>query len=46
MSLVENMQTRPDNDGFNTGVFVDLVDHSILIHNLEHYGLEVFLRNG
>ena len=45
MSLVENMQTKLDNDEFATGVFVDLrkvfgtVDHSILIHNLEHYGV-------
>ena len=45
MSIVEKIQTQLNNGEFATGVFVDLrkafdtVDHGILIHKLEHYGV-------
>ena len=45
MSIVENIQTQLDNDEFSAAVFVDLrkvfgaVGHSILIQNLEFYGI-------
>ena len=45
MSIVENIQTRLDNDELGAGVFVDLrkvfdaMGHSILIQNLDIYGV-------
>ena len=43
MSIIENIQTRLDDNEFTAGVFVDLkcdvVDHEILIEKLEHYGV-------
>ena len=45
MSIVENIQTRLDNDELGAGVFADLrevldaMGHSILIQNLEFYGV-------
>ena len=45
MSIIENIQTRLDDNEFTAGVSVDLkkafdmVDHEILIGKLEHYGV-------
>ena len=45
MSIIENIQTRLDDNEFTAGVFVDLkqvfdtVDHEMLIGKLEHYGV-------
>ena len=45
MSIVENIQIRLDNDELGAGVFADLrkvldaMGHSILIQNLEFYGV-------
>ena len=45
MSIIENIQTRLDDNEFAARVFVDLkkafdtVDHKIRIWKLEHYGV-------